>query len=83
MFKITTSPQVLPPGCVLNPRPTTPGATFERLVITLQQNYLTTDCGAFIRTLARDMQLQSTSQVQKNKQNMLVVIVSFSSFCRL
>jgi hypothetical protein len=58
----TTTPAApLPPGCVL--RPSTPGVVYQRLQITLEQDYMTTSCSSFLTKLANDMQLTNTAQL--------------------
>lgn len=58
----TTAPPIrLPPGCLL--RPTVPNLRYERVVITLQQDFNSTNCDTFMIGLYRDMQLSSSSQL--------------------
>jgi hypothetical protein len=59
----TTTPAaaVLPPGCVL--RPEVPSVTYQRLQITVQRDFLTTDCGTFLQEVAQDMRLVDTNQL--------------------
>jgi hypothetical protein len=57
----TTAAAVLPPGCML--RPEVPSVTYQRVQITVQRDFLTTDCATFLQEVAQDMRLVDTNQL--------------------